>query len=238
MLEQVPTYVSFLFGITTLVTVIWFYFAANKSTTFLIIVGLWTALISALALNGFFLETHSTPPNFFVGIFPTFVAIAALFFTKRGRQFIDNINLKTLTYMHVVRVPVEIGLVLLFNCGVISVYQTFEGVNFDILSGLTAPIIAYLYFTKGTIGKTGLLIWNFVCLGLLFTIIIVSVLASPLPFQQIAFDQPNIGILYFPFNLLPMVLVPIVMLGHFVSIRRLIKSDVVEPVLKKEAALA
>ncbi len=238
MLEQVPTYVSFLFGITTLVTVIWFYWAANKSTTFLVAVSIWAALTSALALSGFFLKTDTLPPNFIVGIFPTLIAIAALFFTKRGRQFIDSINLKTLTYMNTVRVPVEIGLAMLFHSGVISVYQTFEGWNFDILSGLTAPIIAYLVFTKGTVGKTGLLIWNFVCLGLLLTIISISILASPIPIQQIAFDQPNIGILYFPFHLLPMVLVPVVLLGHLVSIRRLMRSDVVESSLEKEIAVA
>ncbi|HLL95226.1 MAG TPA: hypothetical protein VK404_09645, partial [Spirosoma sp.] len=41
-----------------------------------------------------------------------------------------------------------------------------------------------------------------------------AALAAPTPFQQIAFEQPNIGILYFPFVWLPSVVVPLVLMAH------------------------
>jgi hypothetical protein len=66
------------------------------------------------------------------------------------------------------------------------------------------------------------LVWNFICLGLLFNIVVHAVLSAPLPFQQLAFDQPNVAILYFPYVWLPAFIVPVVLLSHLVAIRKLI----------------
>jgi hypothetical protein len=67
-----------------------------------------------------------------------------------------------------------------------------------------------------------ILIWNILCLGLLINILANALLSAPFPFQQFAFDQPNIAILYFPFNLLPTFVVPLVLLAHLAAIRQLI----------------
>ena len=101
--------------------------------------------------------------------------------------------------------------------------MTFEGRNFDILAGITAPIMYYLVFVKQSMSKKTLLFWNFACLALLLNIVINAILSAPLPFQQFAFEQPNIAILYFPFNLLPSIVVPVVLFAHLVAIRRLLK---------------
>ena len=103
--------------------------------------------------------------------------------------------------------------------------MTFEGRNFDIISGITAPIIYYFFFVKNSWRKSLLLAWNFICLALLLNIVITAVLSVPTAFQQFAFDQPNIAILYFPFNLLPAVVVPLVLLSHLAAIRQLLKQQ-------------
>nr|MBP9884195.1 hypothetical protein [Chitinophagales bacterium] len=100
--------------------------------------------------------------------------------------------------------------------------MTFEGRNFDILSGLTAPIIFYLGFVTKQLDRKVILIWNFICLGLLINIVVVAILSAPFPFQQFAFDQPNIAVLYFPFNWLPSCVVPLVLLSHLVIFRKFI----------------
>ena len=117
----------------------------------------------------------------------------------------------------------RIVLALLFHQGLISVYMTFEGTNFDLFSGLTAPIVAFIAFRANTTNKKLLLWWNIICLLLLLNVVITAAFAIPSPFQKISLDQPNIAILYFPFNLLPSVIVPIVLFGHFVAIRQLTK---------------
>ena len=102
--------------------------------------------------------------------------------------------------------------------------MTFEGRNFDIISGLTAPLIYYFGYVKNTLNKAVIIGWNIVCLLLLVNIVIMAVLSAPFPFQQLAFDQPNTAILHFPFTLLPGCIVPIVLFAHLISLRNLMKS--------------
>jgi hypothetical protein len=165
------------------------------------------------------------PPRFMLLLLPPMVAIISLFFLKSGRSFIDNMDTRLLTLLHIIRVPVEVVLFWLAVNKVVPELMTFEGRNFDIFSGITAPFIYYFGFVKKQLGKKIILAWNFICLGLLINIVVHAVLSAPLPFQQFAFDQPNIALLYFPFILLPCCVVPIVFFSHFAAIRQLTKKD-------------
>lgn len=220
-MENLPIYISILFVVITLVSIGWLYYASNQSKKVIGVLIFWFLVQTVLGMAGFYEDSSTFPPNIVkFGILPVVIFIATLFLTQKGRAYIDGLNLERVTYMHSMRIFVEIILALLFHQGVISVLQTFEGANFDILSGLTAPIVAYLAYTKGSIGKRGLLIWNVLCLILLTTIIVISTLALDSPIQQLAFDQPNLAILYYPFNMLPTIVVPIMFFGHLVAIRR------------------
>jgi len=101
--------------------------------------------------------------------------------------------------------------------------MTFEGRNFDILSGITAPVIYYFGFKGKGLNTKLLLTWNFICLTLLINIVINAILSVPFSFQKFGFDQPNIALLYFPFIWLPCCIVPLVLLAHLASIRKLLK---------------
>jgi hypothetical protein len=70
--------------------------------------------------------------------------------------------------------------------------------------------------------RKALLVWNLICLGLLINIVTIAVITAPFPFQQLAFDQPNIAVLYFPFIWLPACIVPLVLLSHLVCIKVLL----------------
>ena len=130
-----------------------------------------------------------------------------------------------ITYINIVRIPVEIVLFFLFTWKVIPELMTFEGRNFDIFAGITAPIIAYYGIQNGKLNRNGILIWNLICLILLLNIVVNAFLSTPSSFQKFAFEQPNIAILNFPFSWLPTFIVPIIMFGHLVSIRKLTKNE-------------
>jgi hypothetical protein len=100
--------------------------------------------------------------------------------------------------------------------------MTFEGRNFDIMSGLTAPFVFYFVFIKKTLGTKVILIWNLVCLGLLINVVTNAILSAPFPFQKFSFDQLNIAILYFPFVWLPCCVVPLVLISHLAAIRTIL----------------
>ena len=225
MVEGIPIYINLLFGLTVLVTIGWAY-RATKSRKFLILVVGWAALQSIIGLSGVYQNAGAIPPRMVLfGIFPTLVLITVTFLTRKGRMFIDSINLKTLTYFHTIRVPVEIVLTLLYYQGLVSVYMTFEGTNFDLFSGLTAAPVAYIAFQAGVTKKQLLKWWNVLCLLLLLNVVITAIFALPSPFQKLSLGQPNIAVLMFPFNLLPTVIAPIVFFGHLVAIRQLYRSN-------------
>jgi hypothetical protein len=221
-MENLPAYIKIVFALTTFLTVVLFYVAARRSTTFIVIMVIWLALQTLVGLTEFYTVTDTVPPRFLLLVGPPILLILILFFTRKGKEFIDKLDQRYLTLLHIVRIPVEIVLFWLFVHKVIPELMTFEGRNFDILSGITAPLVFYFGFIKKTLNKTILIAWNLVCLGLLLNIVINAILSVPTPFQKFAFDRPNIGVLYFPFNWLPACVVPLVLFSHLSALRQLL----------------
>lgn len=195
------------------------------------VLGVWVVLQVFLGTSLFYANLSAFPPRLLFLLPPPVIWIIILFASKKGRAFIDSLDAKWLTWLHVVRIPVEITLFFLATTyALVPVLMTFEGHNFDIISGITAIPVAYYGYHKKRLGRSVLLAWNFICLGLLLNIVINAVLAIPSPLQQQAFDQPNIAVLYFPYNVLPAVIVPMVLFSHLVCIRQLLR-----PVQKENA---
>jgi len=234
MLETLPAYISVAFALTTIATLLLFVWTVKnsnsettrkKSTTILIALLIWLVVQAVLPLKNIYkADINSFPPKIMLfGVLPAILTILVLFATQAGRRFIDSLPLKELTYLNVVRVPVEMVLFWLFLNKAIPELMTFEGRNFDIVAGLSAPIIAYFGLTKSTLSRHTILVWNFICLGLLINIVANAFFSTPSSMQKFAFDQPNIAILNFPFSWLPTFIVPIVLFGHLTSIRQLWK---------------
>ena len=224
MISSLPMYVNIAFIITTLLTIFLFYKATNNSKTTLVIIFLWILLQATVSLSGFYTITNTFPPRFALLALPAILFIIGLFVSEKGRVYIDSLDMKTLTLLHVIRIPVEICLYWLFLHKAIPQLMTFEGRNFDIIAGLTAPLIFYFGYVKNYIGKTMLLLWNFICLGLLLNIVVNAILSAPSAFQQFGFEQPNTAIIYFPFVWLPSCVVPLVLFAHLTSIRKLLST--------------
>lgn len=232
MIENLPGYVSIVFILTTLLTVGIFLYAfkreafssiAAKVLSFLI--PFWLIFQASLALAGFYLKIDALPPRLpLFAVLPAFFTIILLIVFAR-RSFVSRLRLKTLTILHIIRVPVELVLLGLFQAGQIPQLMTFEGRNFDILSGLTAPLIYWLAFRGGAANRSLLIVWNLFALGLLINIVVNAFLSFPFSFQQFAFDQPNRAVLYFPFVWLPSVIVPIVLFCHLASLWQLFSKD-------------
>lgn len=221
-METLPVYVGILFGVTTLLTIFLFYRATGKSKTAILLIVFWLIVQTLISRTGFYTRTDTFPPRFPLLILPPVLFILLLFVSTSGKRYIDSLDIKALTLLHTIRVPVEIVLYLLYIHKTIPEVMTFEGRNLDILSGLTAPIIYYAGFVAKRISRNIILLWNFICLALLANIVTTAILSAPMPFQQLAFEQPNIAVLHFPFTWLPCCVVPLVLLAHLVTIRKLL----------------
>ncbi len=221
-MEQVSTILQLIFITLTLLTVLQFYRAKKQSKIFLVIIFIWMLLQLLLGLTNFYANGFIMPPRFALLIAPPLIVMIIMFITAAGKKFIDSLNITQLTLLHAIRIPVEIILYFLFVAKTIPQIMTFEGRNFDILAGLTAPVIYYFGFVKNKIPNSFLVIWNLICLALLLNIIIIAILSAATPFQQFGFNQPNIAIAHFPFNWLASVVVPIVLFSHLATLRQLI----------------
>lgn len=212
---------NIIFICSTLLALILFYLGTGKNKRVLLFSAVWLLISGVLAYSGFFENTKAMPPRFALVLIV--INIMAFYFYKITVK--KDLSANLLLAIHALRLPVEIGLHQLFLLKLIPVYMTFHGWNFDIVMGISGLLLAlYVYFSKKELPKTLFLIWNFAGLIFLGVIVVIAILSSPLPFQQLAFDQPNIAVLKFPFVFLPGYIVPIVLVSHILLIKKLRKN--------------
>lgn len=219
-MDELPIYLPVLFIICTLYTLLLLWVASNKSVKVLVISILWLLLQGVLGYSLFYTDTTTVPPKFILALFPALVIIAFVFISKKGRKYVKELDLKIMYLIHVVRIPVEFGLYGLALYKTIPLLMTFEGVNFDIIAGITAPLIILGYFYRDWFSDSFVLIWNVVSMGLLINIVVNAIISVPSPIQIQAFDQPNVAILHFPYLWLASFIVPVVLFSHLVCIKR------------------
>jgi hypothetical protein len=218
-MNNLPTYVGLTFYLAVILTLVFLYKASGASLKFLVVLILWVLIQSVIGQSEFYLKEDTLPPRFMLLVLPPFLSIILLFATRAGRRFVDSLDPSILTLMHIVRVPVEFVLLWLFFNKAVPQVMTFEGRNFDMLSGLTAPLVWHFGYNRNKLGKGFLIAWNVICLLLVLNVVIHGILSVPTVFQQISLGQPNIGVLYFPYILLPGLVVPAVIFAHFVCLR-------------------
>jgi len=124
----------------------------------------------------------------------------------------------------VFRVPMELILWRLAAAKVIPVVMTFEGRNFDILVGLTAPLVAWLAFSRRWVSPGPVIFWNVFGLVLLGNIVTIGILSTPAPFRRFFDGPPNEMVAYFPFVWLVSFVVPLAFTGHVASIRQQLRA--------------
>ena len=233
MLASLPLYLIIAFVFTTLLAIGMVVFLINTSSKsmgkksgrkILFAISIFLIIQALLSFFGIYKNHPDAIPPIIIllAVIPALLTIILIFNTRKGKLFIDSSSMQMLTYVHLIRIPVELILYGLFVNGAIPELMTFEGRNMDILAGITAPLIGFFGVSKGKMKKASLLAWNFICLGLLLNIVVHAILSAPSPFQQFGFDQPNVAILNFPFSWLPAFIVPLVLFAHLAAIRKLI----------------
>ena len=222
-MDHLPFYIPVVFILTTFIALYIFYRASGKNQKFLIVAAAWIPVQSVIAATGFFTLSNSLPPRFLLLIIPALLAMITILSTAKGKLFIDRFDTGMLTLLHSIRIPVEIVLFLLFLHKAMPQLMTFEGRNFDLISGITAPLVYYLGYSKKKLGTKILLGWNIACLLILLFTVSNAILSAPTPFQKFGFEQPSIAIFYLPFVWLPGVVVPLVVFSHLITIRFLLR---------------
>ncbi|GAB3293175.1 hypothetical protein [Hymenobacter tenuis] len=228
-----PLWVSALFVVCTFLAA-WLLGLTIQRTgssprTYWLLTSGWLAVQAGLALTGFYQTNLDVPPRLVLGaILPTLVLLVGLLVSGPGRRWMARLGLPELVRLSVVRVGVEIGLYGLVAPHLVPELMTFAGRNFDIVAGLTAPVVALL-IQKQKLSRGWLVAWHVGALVLLLNIILLALLSAPTPAQKLAFEQPNVAVMRFPFVWLPAFIVPAVLFSHVASLYQLLRRPAAVP---------
>lgn len=190
----------------------------NLIVTTYSIVAVWVLLVGVLSLNGFFSDFSKLPPRpLWVILIPT-VCFLIIAFTRTTGEILLAIPPHWLVAMQTFRILVEILLWKTFMLNLLPIQMTFEGSNFDGLSGLLAVPVAMILSKKWA--PKLLLVFNLVGLVLLLNILVIAVLSMPTPLRYFMNEPPNTLVGEFPFIYLGAVLVAIAQALHIFSLRQ------------------
>ena len=98
--------------------------------------------------------------------------------------------------------------------------MTWHGWNFDVLTGLSAPLVAWLA-ARGRLGVRGIVVWNGAGLRLLANVVTIAILSTPTPLRVFANEPANTFVAAWPWVWLPTFLVPAALFGHLLAFRKL-----------------
>ena len=185
----------------------------------------WLMLTTALAVSGFLREWQALPPHLLLVLLPPLGLTIFLLRSRRVGTLLDALPLAALVAPQVFRVAVELLLWLLYREGRLPVQMTFEGRNWDVFVGLTAPLMAGLLSRNPRPAVA--IAWNVAGLLILGNIVVVAILSTPLPFRQFWNEPANTVIADFPWVWLPGVLVPVAYALHLLAWRQVARRTAV-----------
>ena len=165
-------------------------------------IGAWLGALAFVARTGMLSDFDARPPRLMLVLAGSIVLFTVVTRTPAARRLLEATPRHWPIAVQAMRVPIEVALWGLFVTGRLPVQMTFEGRNFDVLVGLTAPVVA---------------------LGALANIVVIAITTMPGPLHL---DWPGISnaiVTEMPFVWLPAFLVPIALFGHVLSLRQLIR---------------
>lgn len=182
--------------------------------------GAWLLLLGILGLKGFFSDFSTLPPRPGLAMLLPLPVVLWFVYSKRGVTFLQTVPPQWIIFLQSFRIAVEIMLWMKVTQGLLPVQMSFEGRNFDILSGLLALPVGYFCFVRKRWPSWVVLVYNLGGLLLLLNIVVIAVLSMPTPLRVFHNEPANTLVGQFPFVFLPGFLVPLAYTLHIFSIRQ------------------
>jgi hypothetical protein len=179
-------------------------------------------LLTILSSNGFFTDFSKLPPRPALAMLIPLPIIILIAFSKTGTQLLQTLPSHWLVLMQSFRIIVELLLLFAFMAGKLPVQMTFEGRNFDVVTGVLALPVGYLIARKKSYASKLGIAFNILGILLLSNILVIAVLSMPTSIRYFMNEPSNTLVGQFPFILLPGALVPIAYTMHIFSLRQLL----------------
>jgi hypothetical protein len=183
-----------------------------------VFLSVWLLYIVVIARSGV-LADFSLPPRVpLLVVIPAIAAAIVITGRSNFKEVLRQTPLHWPVYMQSFRIMVELLIYGAFVDGVFPERVTFKGLNYDILSGLSAPVVAYLY-QRGSISGMTLLVWNVIAMVILGAT--VYSFASTYYFSDYLATSGSADFVRLPYLLLAAVLLPVAVFLHVFSLRQL-----------------
>jgi hypothetical protein len=180
----------------------------------------WVILLGILSIRGWFSDFSAPPPRLIFALLPPLLLVLLFTRSRAGKELLHRIEPQWLIYLQSFRILVEIALWLLVRNGSLPVQMSFEGRNFDMLTGLFAFPVGYYCFVKKSWPPVVALLYNIGGLVMLVNAVTISALSMPTPLR-LFHNQPDTSLLTrFPFIYLPGLLIPLAYTLHILSLRQ------------------
>jgi len=181
----------------------------------------WLFVTAASASSGYFSDFLTMPPRIALAIVPAFLAMLAIGFSPWAGRLAEVLPHAGILYAQSFRIVMEAILWLLYLHQAMPRVMTFEGRNFDLLTGASALILGILWQRNVLRSRTVLIAWNWAGIAILSLTVSQGFFSAPTRLQLIHEEVDNVLIGGFPFIWLPTFVVPFAFVLHILSLRKL-----------------
>src|SRR5688572_10958679 len=136
----------------------------------LVIAALWMGLTWLAADSGVLLDFDATPPPFALLVLAIVGLAVTIANTPYGTRLVLGLPVWSLIAIQGFRLPLELAMHGMYDRGIMPEQMSYSGRNFDIVTGVTALVVAWLVAT-GRAGHRVALAWNILGLALLINIV-------------------------------------------------------------------
>jgi hypothetical protein len=180
----------------------------------------WFAIVMVVSAAGVLRHWEWRPPAFPLLALTMAALGVALARSAVGNRLARGLPLAFLVGFQSFRFPLELLMHRAYTEGVMPVQMSYSGRNFDIVTGITALVLA-IAMLKWKVAKGIVWAWNVMGLLLLMNIVGIAIASLPL-FQLFGPDRLNTFVSYPPYVLLPAIMVLAAWAGHLVIFRALL----------------
>lgn len=178
----------------------------------------WLAAVITLAKDRFFAANPLLAPNIFLGFLVLFEVLRRVFASAAMQKVAAGLPIPWLIGIQTYRV-VGVGFLMFYKQNLLPAVFAFSAGYGDILVGVTAPVVAVLYYLKKSYSRQLAVVWNYVGVADLIVAIAVGFLAFPRPVQFLPTAVSTEQIALFPLAVVPLFVVPLALVLHLFGLK-------------------
>jgi hypothetical protein len=143
-----------------------------------------------------------------------------------GNTLVRTLSVRSLVALQIFRLPLELLMLRAALLGIMPIEFSLRGYNFDALTGAGALLLVIYCSVTSRVPLFAIALWNGLGIVCLIAIAALAALTSP-NVQAFGSEARHINswVLYFPYSLLPTLLVTYAVFGHVLLTRKLLNRE-------------